>query len=479
MPTSSHRSVALALTVLLTIAAYFGLGLHPRWAATWLVPWLGFMAAARLTGWKRVLPGTLALFVGSLSEWSYLSFLPVVVRVVVLLIPALAFGGCTALFGSLASRRCVWLALGLPPAFFVSYEYAYSLISPHSTFGAIAYTQADCLPILQLASLGGVWLIGGLIFFVGAGAALLSGASDRLVRGRLVLATLLPLVAALGYGEWRLHVPPAAASLRVGLLASDRPENRWYRGSPNSEVVLQHYVAQLPALARGGAELVLLPEHLIGDYETGPDANVCRIDRVLQDAAQAHHVRIVLGVDRFDAHGAAWNEARTYSPEGAIVRYDKHHLLPGPESIFTPGVSYTVLTDVGRRLGLAICKDLDFPATGREYAHRNTGVLIVPAYDFSVDGWLHARMAVERAVEAGCSLVRCAKFGRLTVSDSRGRILAEAASAGAEFAQLVAAVPTEAVPTLYARFGDWFAWICLGTLVLGLLSALAAKRSAA
>src|SRR5206468_8848188 len=75
------------------------------------------------------------------------------------------------------------------------------------------------------------------------------------------------------------------------------------------------------------------------------------------------------------------------------------------------------------RWGLQICKDMDFPELSREYALQGANLLLVPAWDFNLDRWLHARMAVLRAVENGFALARSARNGLLTLSDNRGRIV--------------------------------------------------------
>jgi apolipoprotein N-acyltransferase len=68
-------------------------------------------------------------------------------------------------------------------------------------------------------------------------------------------------------------------------------------------------------------------------------------------------------------------------------------------------------------------------------------------------------MAVLRGVESGFSIVRAAKQGLLTVSDGRGRILAEQDAAAVPWASLLAAAPVRHDDTLYVRWGDWFAWL--------------------
>ena len=68
-------------------------------------------------------------------------------------------------------------------------------------------------------------------------------------------------------------------------------------------------------------------------------------------------------------------------------------------------------------------------------------------------------MAVMRGVEDGFTIARSAKEGLLTISDNRGRILAEKRSDASPFSSLVVVVPVYRTATIYSRFGDWFAWI--------------------
>jgi apolipoprotein N-acyltransferase len=75
-------------------------------------------------------------------------------------------------------------------------------------------------------------------------------------------------------------------------------------------------------------------------------------------------------------------------------------------------------------------------------------------------------MAVLRGVEDGFTIARSAKEGLLTISDNRGRILAEKRSDANPFSSIVVVVPVYRTSTIYSRFGDWFAWINLVLLVV-------------
>jgi apolipoprotein N-acyltransferase len=118
---------------------------------------------------------------------------------------------------------------------------------------------------------------------------------------------------------------------------------------------------------------------------------------------------------------------------------------------------------------------MDFHDIGHAYAARDAQLLLVPAWDFGIDGWLHSRMAIMRGVESGFAIARAARSGRLTLSDDRGRVVAEASSAQHD-AELVGDLPLHDTHTLYARWGDWFAWLDLAALLVLLGMALRPAR---
>ncbi len=79
-------------------------------------------------------------------------------------------------------------------------------------------------------------------------------------------------------------------------------------------------------------------------------------------------------------------------------------------------------------------------------------------------------------MEEGFTVARSAKQGLLTISDNRGRILAEKRSDDATpFASLVVVVPVYRTTTIYSRLGDWFAWMILAVLIVLIASAAARK----
>ncbi len=148
------------------------------------------------------------------------------------------------------------------------------------------------------------------------------------------------------------------------------------------------------------------------------------------------------------------------------------------EATFTSGREFVVRSVGTGRIGIAICKDMDFPTLGRRYAALGVDALLVPAWDFDQDAWWHARMAILRGVESGFAVVRAARNGLLTASDRYGRIVGVATSGSAPVASLAVVTPFgSGGATVYARLGDAFGWLCAISSAAAWLASLRSRRS--
>jgi apolipoprotein N-acyltransferase len=270
------------------------------------------------------------------------------------------------------------------------------------------------------------------------------------------------LLATLGFGFWRLHATMAVGpTVTVGLLASDLHQNILADTPPDTLRLLRDYAAHAEGLAGQGARVIVIPEKIAVLL----DSDLPEADLLLHSTAAKTGALIVVGVIH-PTTGAKWNEARLYFPDGTIRTYEKHHMLPVYEGPLTVGTERTEWHEPSGLWGITICKDMDFPQLSREYGNDGVALLLVPAWDFGVDGWWHGRMAILRGVESGFSIVRAPKEGILSVSDNRGRVLAERSSDSSPFANLVASVPVQHESTVYDRLGNWFGWLNVAFLVL-------------
>ena len=145
-------------------------------------------------------------------------------------------------------------------------------------------------------------------------------------------------------------------------------------------------------------------------------------------------------------------------------------MVVGWEDEYEIGRSTLMLPAPNQSFGVTICKDMDFPRLSRTYGQLGAELMLVPAWDFEIDDWLHSRMAIMRSVESGFAMARSAKQGFMTINDNRGRVLAQARSDDSGSAHVLGSVNLSPTKTIYVRLGDWFAWLNLVALVALLFS---------
>lgn len=456
-------ALAGALSALLF---YFGTGLHPLWWMAWLAPVPVLAVAPRLGRWTAFLLGALAFLIGSLNRWSYFTRVvevPLPVIFIALTVPALVFGLGVLLVRAFLRRGRLLGAAFVLPCYWVSFEALTELGSPHSTFGNLGYSQMNCLPLIQVASLTGIWGISFVVVLIGATlGALISGRGSQRSRTILPLTAGLLLSAVFLFGLARLRTGPTQEkTVTVTLMAKDVPLDFYIHADEQTALkFLQEYANEIQRATPAGTEIVVLPEKIV----RVPESALPTVNAMFTAAAVAQRTAIDLGIVRQTAQGS-YNSARFYSAEGKLLaNYDKQHLIPGIEPE-RPGNHRVLLDQPSGRIGLQICKDLDFPDLSRDYAAAGANLLLVPAWDFRVDGWLHGRMAMLRGVEDGFALARAGRNGILSLSDSRGRVVAEAPTAEDRFVTVTGKLPVASERTFYSRTGEWFAWLCLAGFI--------------
>jgi len=460
---------APAATVLAALCFWFGTGLTPIWWCTWLAPLPLLWLATRARASAVALAAFVAVLVGGLNQWHYvhdLIKLPISVLILQGGIASAVFALTVLLYRRLARRGQVLTAMFAVPLLWTVVFFANAAGSPHGTWGDLAYTQMDATFVIQIAAVTGIWGIGFTLMLCAAWIATLANDSaPRRARATAAVVGAVLLAGALGYGAWRLGDDAAERSVTIGLVS--QPGGKPLApAEPAGEALLGKYLAQLQPLVEAGAQYLVIPEVSFGvDHPDIP---------ALRDFAQQRGVTLLTGVDLKMPNAPERNASLAFGPQGGAPSvYAKHHLVPVFEDRFTPGSDTTLLP--GGNVGLTICKDNDFPALLRRYGEQNVQLMLIPAWDFQLDGWLHSRMAILRGVESGFAIARSARDGRLTLSDDRGRVLAEASSEEGP-AHLIGELPLRHTHTLYARWGDWFAWVCVAGLVGTLGAAVWPRR---
>lgn len=458
--------LAVAAGSATTAMLWFGYGLNPWWPLMWFAPLPVLLFSLRSSWWAAELTAFTAWLAASLNLWGYFHLLgmPFAVWLNVFSVVAAFAVASVLLFRALVLQGAFWSGLIAFPTAWVMLEYVRNLTTPHGTGGSLAYTQLKFLPFLQLASITGPWgMTFVLLLFPAAVAIWLSMRNREPRKAFHVLAVTFCLVGTiLIFGVIRLATAPRGPMVRVGLIASDMPANvNVAKNGADAAQLFARYAAEIERLSVAGAQVVVLPEKL----GVVLDAENPKTDPIFQRLADRTGTTIVVGEVHISG-GAKYNQARVYQPHTEVLSYDKEHMLPPFESPLTPGTSLVTLPQRSGIWGVAICKDMDFAGPSERYGKADVGLMLVPAWDFKRDRVWHGHIAVMRGVEDGFSIARTAKNGLLTVTDDRGRVLAETRSDAGPFATLIASVPVVHSATVYLLLGDWFAWVACGLLVL-------------
>jgi len=460
---ASSRLFKPAIVILSGLCFYFGFSLNGNMGwMIWIAPVPVLYYSLEVKPGQAFLIAFIAYLIGKLSWLSYLlAVLPVPLAILYTLLIPLIFAAIVV-----AARKIVRIArhdfsVLAFPVLFTAYEYLLFILSPDGTATSIAYTQANYLPVIQLASLTGILGISFLLSFFASSVALaLYNRQNKKNTSSLLGVLSVLLVFVFVYGLMRIREPEKGKTLELGMAVINESAYKGvYQHDHLKEIQLTNlYLQEVDRLATLGAKIILLPEKAI----MVNDADCDSILQLFALTARNHGVQIILGGTK-EKTGYYLNNAWVISDKGEFLAdYQKVNLFEGEKlDGCKPGNKISVYLLENMNEGVAICKDMDFQQFILGYSKRSPAVLWVPAWDFVMDGWLHSRMAILRSVEGGFSLVRNARQGRLTVSDWRGRVVAEANSESGNQTDLLAKISVEPHPTIYARAGDWFGTVCL------------------
>jgi apolipoprotein N-acyltransferase len=388
----------------------------------------------------------------------------------------------------LARRLAGFISTLVFPCAAMGFDYLLSLL-PYGSWGSPAYTQYGDLPLMQLASVTGIY---GITFLMAWFAAVLNWAweSDfawpRIRRGVLTYAAVFFTVMFLG--SVRLMFPPSGPTVRVASLTA--PE---FDPFPNADVGRRAQTGQLTAAeieeirnrshimtenllgraareADAGAKIVFWGE---GNSFVLPEDEPALMTRA-SEVAREKGIYLGLGnvIWHYESAEPLENTMVLFAPDGSLIwKFLKAHPVPGGEAeISMPSNGVLKFTDSPYgRMSTVICFDADSVQLLHQAGTGAADLVLIPSNDWrAIDPW-HTQMAVFRGVEQGFNSVRHVSHGLSVATDYQGRVLGRMdhfQTAGDRV--LVAEVPTRGVRTIYSRVGDLFSWLVLaGLCVLG------------
>jgi apolipoprotein N-acyltransferase len=412
------------------------------------------------------------------------------------------------LYGGLSVGLWAWLAVtltrrtGLPalaiaPPLWIGVEHLWPLIFPWHLGCSLHGSHT----LAQAADLGGMSGLSLVVATVGVAlaesVARLRGGLPRRTALRPAAAGLALLLAVAGYGlvrdaqiTARLRTAPTATigivQGNIGIYDKERAEL--------ADRNTQKFVALSAPLVERGVDLLVWPETTVQELVPLAQPVVppyLRVGAPLLTGGLAGRIE----GGRLELYNVAYllvgDAVRGLVPKNHLMLFGEYlpfeRAFPALRRAFphagnlTPGHHTQTLT-VGRlRLGVLVCYEDVIPSFARRVANlaERPNLLVNLTNDSwfgqSSEPYQHAYLASFRAIELRRTLVRATNTGISCIVDPRGRVTTHGGLFRVE--TLVGPAPLLEGRTLYARLGDWPAWLALAwALVLVGLAVRGARR---
>ncbi|MBM3859179.1 MAG: apolipoprotein N-acyltransferase [Verrucomicrobia bacterium] len=459
-----------------------------------LVPLL--FALERSDRWPAFRRGWLAglVFFGMTVWWT----IHVTVAGTVGLIAALAmyFGVAAMIFSLAASRlaardsalRNLLLAV-VGTAWWVTLEWVRGkIIFGGFGWNGLGVSQHQTLPIIQIASVTGVYGVSALVCFVNFAIFFTirrfvhlrsNDEPARRLSWELYAAVALVCVTFVNGLKLLRGDDDAVPGLRVALIQGNIPQQ--VKFDPTEKPMIEERYRALTEKAA-----LLKPDLVIWPETATPGALRYDLEsyRLVSNLVALANAPLLTGT--MDVVGSDWfNAAALVHPDGKIAGlYHKIHLVAFGEYVplrkilpvmkwltpidgsFERGNTVSLLALGATRFGAVICFEDTLPDLYRQFVRRGADFMV----NLTNDAWfkespaaeMHLANAVFRAVETRRPLVRCTNNGVTCVVDEFGYIKPERRLPAHQEGLLVCTVPlvSSNAHTFYVQHGDWFVAAC-------------------
>jgi len=373
---------------------------------------------------------------------------------------------------------CAWVCL----------EHLKSNLFTGLPWALLSHSQANNLPLIQIASLTGA---PGISFLLVTGnvtfANILKGRDHLqplkfLVKGKnLFFFSFLILVYFWGWRQLNNPVK-GAHDLKVAILQGNIDQYKKWDSKYEEDIRTVYEGLAIKAATRW-PDMIVWPESAVPGWYPNDKEYVSWIKKIATDT-KTHHVLGAISTRR----GKDFNSVFLVGPDGRIKgQYDKMHLVPfgeyipfggfmknlipylGTLGLFSAGEKQALFEVSGTFLSPSICYESIFSEPIRKSVVLGASLLV----NITNDGWYlktgapeqHFNANIFRAVENARPLVRAANTGISGVIDERGRQLLRTPLMERGDYHFTVSVPEMSQHTLFVRLGPWFTYLCW--LVLG------------
>lgn len=427
--------------------------------------------------------------------------MPIYAGIAAMLLLASYLALYTALFSGgisyLTRKKVPIVASG--PILWTSLEYAKAHLFTGFPWENLAYSQYANLNIIQISDITGYYGVTFLIVFVNSVIFDVVIAKSSLKNKILKVGSTAVLIAAIaGYGIYRADFVNRAMakspSIDVDLIQGNIDQGiKWDDHYRNETMMIYQSLSNRIEIPEG---LTIWPETAVPYYFQDLDNN----HRNIIEIAKSTNRWLLIGSPSYTkkAIGSTYgNSAFLISPKGEITgKYDKIHLVPFGEYVplrslfpfmekivagigdFEAGTNYEPLAFKDVKMGVMICYEGIFPEPVKKYKRREANLLV----NITNDAWYgrtsapyqHMSMSVFRAIEGRLFLARAANTGISAIVDATGKIVSQTGLY--ERTTLKGKVKILEIPTVYARFGDLFAFACIAGLAILLLATIRKEK---
>lgn len=366
----------------------------------------------------------------------------------------------------------------------------------------LGVTQCSIVPVIQIADLGGVFLVSWLAAFVNCVFAmhlrrfLLEIKGKQALRPRVdLIVVILLLVGTFMYGVYRLkHLISSQTQLQYLVIQPNIPQDPW-RQAPSSETLQKLRDLTLEGLS--GLEGENLPDLIIWP-ETPISVSVFESEEfynIVKEIVSKTSRPLLLGSNDY-VPPKVYNSAVLFGDGEAQVYHKRHLVLMGeyvpftkimpflrklvpPGMDFSPGNGADKLDLQKPDVGMSpfVCFEDVVPRLALDSMRKNPDFFV----NLTNDGWFrescasqqHINNALFRTVEFRRPMIRVTNNGITAVISENGilqKIFSDAKGNvhGAGFMRGMLMIPKNTV-TLYQRLGLWVPKLCLIVVLVGLI----------
>lgn len=384
-----------------------------------------------------------------------------------------------------------WMGILWSPVAWVATEVLRSTLFGGLPWLLLGYTQHEAFHVIQIADLGGIWLVSLLVAFVNA-AIVHPRPSVKWAAGALVIASAV-------YGLWRVGSIGLYDGPKIAVVQPNIPQELKNESVDKAAQADDNYRKHMSLTLRAAEEkpdLIVWPEAsiyrgVVLNLDAEPEWRRTRWYLRMIEPARLVGIDMIVGAliieERTGKDDQFTNTAVLVKPEeGVAGRYDKIHLVPFAESFgffraivrkvsglrleeMRAGRGVEIWNLRGKAYGAQICYEAIFPEISREIARKGAAFTV----NISNDGWFKSSgeldqmlvMARFRSIENRIHVIRATNTGISAFIEPTGRIqsMLEVDGRSKEVEGVLSGrIRLTDSTSLFRAWGGWVAWLALG-----------------